>query len=208
MRWHGSPACRGLLRERHGADRRGRDVGQAVSHADHGDRASEQGPERSRRPTETHFRRRRSLRPGAWREVPARGERCSHDRRGGFERHGDPRLGRAQPWLETGGAFSDVYQVTLRDGDHEANVKIMRLSIVPDVSTIRESYIGVFCDRGATTVGPAASGVTSLDEVTVGPSYYHAVVATTSRQPSGCFLQITSSRIRSSWSGVYAKCDV
>lgn len=106
-----------------------------------------------------------------------------------------------------GGSFNGKYRVTVVVGDDTAETSVQGMTLLADSPIPASSRVGVLCDRGS---APSfASGVTTLDQVTVGPGYDNGIVATTTNAPdsSGCSLRLTKSTVLgSSWGVVSFGC--
>jgi hypothetical protein len=98
-----------------------------------------------------------------------------------------------------GGSFAGRYRVTVVAGDANAATTIAGVTLL-DTQTGVGSF-GVLCDRGS-----PVPGVTTLDDVTVGPGYDQALTVGTSELPVaiGCNFVLTKSKITGSVVGLKA----
>jgi hypothetical protein len=107
----------------------------------------------------------------------------------------------------SGGSYNAQYRSTFLVGDATLATRISKMSIRPVSTGPAYNYFGILCDRGGGSSGDIAPpGQSAIDQVTMGPGYHIAIVATTSTVPavSGCNLRMTASTLTGGWIGIHA----
>jgi hypothetical protein len=105
-----------------------------------------------------------------------------------------------------GGLVGFVEKVTIVAGDitEETTISDITVRAVPDVATLYN--VGIYCDRGSAPTTAATIGVTSIENVVIGPGYDSGVTAYSSASPapSGCNLRMMGCRVTGAFNGVIA----
>jgi hypothetical protein len=109
----------------------------------------------------------------------------------------------------TGGSanWRGTYRVTVVAGDDAANATLADVTLLSETPSPQGGYFGIYCDRGSAPDDNATIGVTSVENVVIGPGYQLGVTVMTSARPvaSGCNFRMKGSVITGTHYGVVAQ---